>query len=307
MDRVLGIVEGKEKGPLVICVCALHGNEQVSIRAFERVCDAINKHQIPFKGKFVGLLGNIEAVKLNQRFIDADLNRVWEEEYLEYLKVKPKAEYTHEDREMLELKAAIAEHDSDDYEIKVIADLHATSSENGNFIVVPPGISDHAIIKALHLPVVVDLDQYLIGTLLGYVVNHGFISFAFEGGLIGSDQALNLHVSGLWEILEAAGCITHNDHMNEDHYANQLMEISSELPKQVKVLHRHWVEPTDGFKMKPGFVNFERINKGQLLASDDSGDIHSPHDGMIFMPLYQDTGNDGFFVVEEVTSIVETE
>ncbi len=302
MDRVLGVVEGNEKGPLVICVCALHGNEQIGIRAFERVCDAINRDKIPFKGTFVGLLGNREAVKLNKRFIDADLNRIWEEAYIEYLSDKPKSTYTHEDRELLELKEAIEQFDGDEYDTKILADLHATSSENGNFIVVPPGISDHPVIKALHLPVVVDLIQYLNGTLLSYVGSRGFISFAFEGGLIGSEQALNLHVSGLWEILDAAGCITHNDHMNEDHYANQLMDISRELPSKVKALYRHWVDPSDQFRMKPGFINFQRIEEGQLLATDKSGEILAPCDGMIFMPLYQESGNDGFFIVEEVKS-----
>lgn len=305
MDRVLGIIEGEESGPLVMCICAIHGNEQVSIRAFERVHDAIKHHNIPFRGKFIGVLGNIPAVLANKRFIDVDLNRVWTEKHIKSLVTKPKEEYRSEDREMMELLHLISEVDSDAHEIKIIADLHATSSENGNFIVVPLGEEENDIIRALHLPVVVDLDKYLEGTLLGYIHKSGFISFAFEGGLIGSDQALQLHISGIWEILESAGCITHNDHINEDHYANQLMTISQELPKKVKVLYRHWVEPEDEFEMEPGFINFNSVKKGQLLARDIRGNIHAPYDGLIFMPLYQKEGNDGFFIVEEVTSTVD--
>ncbi|MFT6866663.1 MAG: succinylglutamate desuccinylase [Cyclobacteriaceae bacterium] len=39
---------------------------------------------------------------------------------------------------------------------------------------------------------------------------------------------------------------------------------------------------------------------GELLAMDAEGDIYSPNSGMIFLPLYQPEGEDGFFIVEEV-------
>ncbi len=52
--------------------------------------------------------------------------------------------------------------------------------------------------------------------------------------------------------------------------------------------------------MEPGFTNFQRIFKGQVLAKNNKGDVLSPVDGNIFMPLYQKQGNDGFFIVQPV-------
>ena len=52
--------------------------------------------------------------------------------------------------------------------------------------------------------------------------------------------------------------------------------------------------------MKEGFKNFDRIEKGQLLATDRHGNILSPTDGLILMPLYQKQGENGFFIVREV-------
>ena len=51
--------------------------------------------------------------------------------------------------------------------------------------------------------------------------------------------------------------------------------------------------------MKPGYRNFQRITKGEELAMDKKGPIYAPKEGMIIMPLYQNSGNDGFFLVEE--------
>ena len=60
------------------------------------------------------------------------------------------------------------------------------------------------------------------------------------------------------------------------------------------------IEESDQFQMKPGYYNFKAVNKGEILAHDRKGNITSPCNGMIFMPLYQKSGNDGFFIVDNV-------
>jgi succinylglutamate desuccinylase len=181
-----------------------------------------------------------------------------------------------------------------------VADLHSTSSDQGNFVVVPEPVSNHAVIKALQLPVVVDIDKYLRGTLLSYYHDQGYVSFAFEGGMIGTESVYQLHTSGIWEILDKAGCISHHDHEIEDHYANHLHGISRTLPDKVKVLYRESIQAGDGFRMLPGFHNFMPVRAGQQLAVNHKGNITAPVDGLIFMPLYQAEGNDGFFIVQPV-------
>jgi hypothetical protein len=147
--------------------------------------------------------------------------------------------------------------------------------------------------------VVVDLDKFLEGTLLDYYHTKGFVSFAFEGGIIGSREAVELHVSDIWELLEAAGVITDHDHEDLDHYENKLKKSSANLPKVVKVFHQHWVEEEDEFVKKPSYRNFQRVAKGEQLASDKNGTTYAPKEEMIFLPLYQNSGNDGFVLVEE--------
>ena len=49
--------------------------------------------------------------------------------------------------------------------------------------------------------------------------------------------------------------------------------------------------------MKPGFESFGKIEKNTLLASHNGKTILASQSGILFMPLYQKLGADGFFIV----------
>ena len=53
--------------------------------------------------------------------------------------------------------------------------------------------------------------------------------------------------------------------------------------------------------MRPGFKNFEPIKKNEYLATSEGQEIMSPRGGRIFMPLYQELGEDGFFILTRVS------
>lgn len=299
MDRFLGKIEGTMPGPLVICLAAIHGNEQIGIHAFRNVASAIEKHQIKFSGKLVGLLGNAKATASNVRFLDYDLNRCWRQEVLNRV-LMGKQPRQAEDEELRQLYEIIERESRGNYTFRVMADLHSTSADKGNFIVISEDEVNHPVIRALKLPTIIGLDKYLEGTLLDYYHRKGFLSFAFEGGMMGTESVYQLHTSGLWEILDKSGCISHHDHDMEDHYADQLAKVSAGLPKKLIVKYRESVKKEDGFRMLPGFHNFQRIKAGQHLAINHRGNILSPMDGLMFMPLYQTEGEDGFFIAEEI-------
>lgn len=297
MQRVLGKIEGNPPGPLIVCMAAIHGNEQVGIHAFRNVHSSIINHNIPFKGKILGIVGNVKATQCNRRYIDYDLNRAWTTDNLQRIYQNPH-EFA-EDEEVKIILDTIKKEENDSYTEKILVDLHSTSSDKGNFIVIPKDTSEHPIIRALHLPTVVGFHKYLQGTLLEFFHQRGYLAFAFEGGMMGTKDVYQLHTSGLWEILEKSGSVTHHDHEVEDHYIRKLQKVSSNLPRRVTVKYRHVISKNDGFRMLPGFHNFQPIHKGQLLAYLRDKEIQSPMDGMIFMPLYQPEGEDGFFIVEE--------
>ncbi|MGI9543346.1 MAG: hypothetical protein ACR2MX_08810, partial [Cyclobacteriaceae bacterium] len=167
------------------------------------------------------------------------------------------------------------------------------------FIVIPEDEAHNPVVKSLKQPVVIDLDKYLKGTLLKFMHDRGFLSFAVEGGMIGSPEAVQLHVAGIWELLNAAGVVESSpDSLLA--YKEILDSFSDGLPSHIKVLYHHWIDDEDHFKMVPGYNNFQPVNEGEVLAHDKGGEVTAPMKGLIFMPLYQESGNDGFFIVEEI-------
>ena len=298
MSRIIGELGGTKKGPLIILIGGLHGNELKGIKAIERVFNKIKEDNLEISGKIIGLEGNKKAIEKKERYLDYDLNRCWTDEHIQHL-----TESHHifaEDEEVLELNSIFDKLSSYESTKKVCVDLHTTSSDNGNFIVVPEITSDDPVINALKLPLILDLEKHIKGTLLKYLTQKGYLAFAFEGGLIGSEVAVELHTAGIWEILLSSGAVS-PDHVNGIMQIGTLLQtFAAELPHKLRVRHHYWITEEDNFRMKPGYLNFQKVKAGEVIAHDRNGPIKIPMDGMIFMPLYQRSGNDGFFVVEEL-------
>jgi hypothetical protein len=55
--------------------------------------------------------------------------------------------------------------------------------------------------------------------------------------------------------------------------------------------------------MEPGFLSLQQVGRGQLLATDRQGEIPACCGGMVLMPLYQEQGEDGFFLVQSVQPV----
>ncbi len=299
-DRLIGKVEGEYPGPLVIVIGGLHGNENSGVEALLQVFEVIEKDRIPIMGKFVGLRGNIAALEDNLRFVDYDMNRCWYDHHIHALKFGQAGRRSSEDEEVLDLLEWIQEESVGQYTQKVMMDLHATSSENGVFLVIPQEEKNLSIPKSMKIPIIFGLEKKIGGTLLNYFPNEDFVSFAFEGGVIGSDIAVKLHRTGIWDVLYASGSIQVEREERHHDVMEYIRNDHMPHPGRVSVLYRHAINRQDNFKMLPGFSNFQKVKAGEVLAQDNSGEITSPFDGLLIMPLYQDSGNDGFFIAEEI-------
>ena len=77
-------------------------------------------------------------------------------------------------------------------------------------------------------------------------------------------------------------------------------EAAGGIPRFMEIFSRYPVTPDAGFEMLPGFENFHAVRSGQLIARDRKGGVHAPQTARLFMPLYQDQGDDGFFLVRSV-------
>jgi succinylglutamate desuccinylase len=314
MNRVIGNFEGQEGSTLVLVFGALHGNEPAGARALETVFQMLQREasdnpNFVFKGKIVGLLGNRQAFESGQRFIEKDLNRQWTLENIRRIEHDEATGLVAEDLEISELIATIhTEIQGFKPETLVLLDLHTTSAKDGIFSIPTDETASLRLAKSLHAPVILDLFKGIEGTLLrfaaaGHFQMGGFpkqtLVVAFEAGQHSEPDSVKCAVSAIVNCLRASGCVRAEDLPND--FENILKEHAALLPKVIRLRHFHHIRPGDGFRMRPGYVNFQPVRNGEHLADDVTGPIFSPDDGLILMPLYQPKGSDGFFIVEEIT------
>jgi succinylglutamate desuccinylase len=87
-------------------------------------------------------------------------------------------------------------------------------------------------------------------------------------------------------------------------HRERLAGLALDLPAVSEIRHRHVVRPEhEPFVMLPGFVNFQAIARGQLIAHDARGPVHAPLAGRMMLPRYQGLGDDGYFIAAAVSPL----
>jgi len=283
--RVHCDVSAAEPGPTLLCIAGVHGNEPAGVRALERTSARLAATRGPARGRFVGVLGNLSALDRAERYVDRDLNRGW-------LK-RPGPTGAAEDGEQRALQEILDGVVATSPYGVVVLDLHTTSSAGPPFSLIGDTLANRAFAADLGLPIVLGLEELLDGTLLDYL--HGRVSVAVgvEGGRHDDPAAADLLTEVLGRALGRLGMEAAPDAPRENG--------GRPSPRFLEVRHRQQVDPArDGFRMHPGYRNFQPVGEGEVVATDARGPIRVPERGLLLMPLYQRLGEDGFFVVRAI-------
>ncbi len=307
-NRIIGRYEGEHRGPLIICIGAMHGNEPAGVQAIDTVIkmlevEPIRNPDFCYRGRLLGLVGNLQAYSQGKRYIDRDLNRSFDAGYLAQLLDQSPSSLSGEDRELVELDTLIRAEIADYKPEKVILlDLHTTSSKGGVFTICRDRQQDLEIGAALHAPIVLGMLKGLKGTTLHYfvpeVLDIDIIPITFESGQHQEKMAVNRAVAGIISCMKAIDAIDAD--VVENHHEQLLVNYCAPLPKVTELEKVHAIEPEDGFEMRKGYENFQEVTAGEVIAQDKDGFITIEEDCRILMPLYQAQGEDGFFLVKEI-------
>lgn len=308
MNRLIGTYTGTQKGPLLICFGSIHGNEPAGTLALERVFQMLEEEPIKnpafqFAGRLIGLRGNLRAIKQGKRYLEKDLNRQWIPANIARIQQTKREDLSAEDLEIKEILALIhTEIANYQPEKLIVLDLHTTTATGGIFIIVTDDAASVQIGTELHAPVIKGLLTGIEGTILHYFNSTNFsiptTAVCFESGQHQEPGAVGRAIAGTINCLRTIGCV-HPSHIENKH--DQLLKTySAGLPKVVELILTHRIQPTDEFRMKPGYQNFQPVKKGEVVATDKNGSISVEEDCLMLMPLYQQQGNDGFFLVREV-------
>jgi len=305
-ERIIGRYDNRVKGPLLIAIGGIHGNEPAGIQAIQEVLRLLDEEPVTnpgftYKGAFLGIRGNLEAIRSEKRFINRDLNRMLTIEDTKRIRNTPGEHHTTEDKESINLIETI-EREIADYkpDLTLILDFHTTTADGGIFTICDDDKKSRELALGLHAPVILGLSEGLIGTTIEYFNQPQFNRYCivFEAGQHSDPECVHRSVAAIINCMRNIGAVRPED--VDYRHDGLLIRFSEGYPKMSRLVYHYKVDPEENFVMNPGYRNFQAITTGEALAKNDSGIIYSPCDGLILMPKYQQQGEDGFFIVEPV-------
>lgn len=299
LDRVLGTSRAAAPGPTMVCIGGVHGNEPAGVVALQRVLGTLASAGGVAVGEFVAFAGNLEALQEGCRFIEQDLNRAWVPERLEEVRGANGTDARFEALEQGELVDELEKALSRVRGPAYLLDLHTTSGTGGTFTTVADTLDNRDFASVIPGPLILGLEEQVEGTFLDYGANRGLVTAAYESGQHEEPASVDRAEAAVLLLLQAVGMLPEGLHNRASDARRFLEEESKGLPRVLEMRYRHGLESADGFRMKPGYRNFQWVERGEVLARDSDGEIRSPERARILMPLYQEQGEDGFFVVRE--------
>jgi succinylglutamate desuccinylase len=298
-NRIIGEVHGSENGPTLMIFAGIHGNEKAGVLAAEKVLQKIREENMLFRGNVHFVLGNIHALNRNVRFMDADLNRIWTRDKMQDIKnesVVLNVE-TKEQISIYEILINILKSENGPY---YFLDLHTTSSPSVPFITISDSLNNRKFSSYFPVPIVLGIEEYLEGPLLTFINDHGYISLGFEGGQHTDPESVVNCEYFIWKSLVHSGCIEKDQVRDFQKYRDHFSKMCCKH-QFFEITYRYALEDPEAFSMHSKFQNFQPIRKDDLLAFHKGKEVRAEQSGRIFMPLYQAQGEEGYFILKNIS------
>lgn len=299
--RVIGELRGPQEGATLLVSGSLHGNEPAGALALDRVFNRLEAAGLTkVRGRMVGLLGNRQALAKGRRFLQHDLNRFWVMDRIERLRGRtgPLEAEAEELRELdQEVERLLREGEGRPV---YLLDLHTTSGQGPAFANLDDTLANRRFALHFPVPLVVGIEEELAGTFTNYLSERGVITLGFEAGQHDDPTSVDRAEAAIWIALEAAGILPRGSRPEAAEARRILATNRGDLPHVVEIRHRQAIRPGSGFVMQPGYRNFQAVEADELLAQDARGEIRADFSSRILMPLYQELGEEGFFLVRPV-------
>ena len=300
IDRLIGHLESNQSGPTVIFTAGIHGNEPAGVFALKEVIDELQKNNPPLKGNIYAVSGNLWALEKGERYHKKDLNRVWTKEnfaLLEKGELPIDCEDSQQQLEIYDTIMDILHHNIGPF---YFIDLHTTSSQTVPFLTVNDSLLNRKYVSQYPAPVILGIEEYLDGPLLSAINELGYVAFGFEGGQHDSLSAIENHAAFVRLSLVFSG-IMEAANINFQEAYSTLAGASIGLQNIFEIIYRYEVKDNSKFKMKPGYVNFQEVQQAEVVAHYGDQTVIAKESCRILMPLYQNKGNDGFFLIEKIS------
>lgn len=271
--------------PHLVITSIIHGDEIGPLPAIYNLIKEISKKPAPTEICISFALGNFEAAKIQKRYVEKDLNRIFDFQ----------SDALDEGKRARELASLIEKAD-------LYLDFHQTMQASlFPFYVMASHKSSAQWARLLE-----GIDHFLTQPM----------EESFSPGAKCSDEfAQEKNIPALsiecWKkgFLPEAEKLTQNLIKQAITYLPQVirdpmfLENESHKKRSLQTLglfYRH-ISTEDGDQLHPGFQNFQEIKQGQSMGVSANGkEIRSPHEGYLFFPKYSEksmTMRDCLFVL----------
>lgn len=298
MERLLGSYSCGEDGPALVITADVFDGQTSAVTAFNKVLKTISQLDIPLKGEIRGLAGNIKTKKkgiLTQLKQSLSIQDGYSTPHVETSGYNEAAEFVDliEEYEKASNSATSGVYYLDLKTSENIRKPYVCSSKN-------PDSLDFA--KQIPLPHIRGMEDYVTDHMGFYLNAKSYVGCTLFVGSNADYNAAQTHEAAIWLALVNSGCVKKSDVPNFSDLQRKLESAcSKEEARAFEVVYKYCIQEDEFFRMLPGFEDFQKIKKGQELATSDGGSVLSQWDGSIFMPLYHTQCQDGFFVLKEIT------
>jgi hypothetical protein len=297
-ERYIGKVSGEKKGPTLVFFGGIHGNEPAGVLALEQFFKNLESGAFQIRGTVIGIRGNIPALLQGKRFLKHDLNRLWTHEKIAEIQTKSVSYHSPEEIQLLEIHELLTNLLEFGIAPFYFIDFHTTSSCTLPFITINDALINRKFSRLFPVPIILGIEEYLEGPLLSLMNQMGYVSLGFESGQHNEIQAVKNSIAFLWLAIVFAGLLDKKEVVDFEEHYEQLIKSAENDTKFYEVVHRQKLTPSDSFKMLSNFSSFQKVMKDTPLAVQNQKVIKAKKNTILFMPLYQEQGAEGFFLIK---------
>jgi predicted deacylase len=259
-------------GPHVMINALVHGNEVCGVIALEHLFHSGIR---PRKGKLTLGFANVAAYQafdtndpMASRFLDEDMNRVWDVETLEGDRTSSELERARRIRPLVDT-------------VDLLFDVHSMQHKTAPVIVAGPLDKSVSMSRELGTPEIIVSDT-------GHAAGRRLRDYAGFGDPNSAKTAVLIECGQHWEAAAASIAIDGvyrwlllHDMIDMDMAEPNLLPLPS-TQRVVQVLNPVTVE-TDSFEFAQPFTGLETLSKGELIGTDGDKEIRAPHDGCVLI------------------------
>ncbi len=267
-------ITGQEKGLTSIVLVGVHGDEKCGVEALEKIIPNLEIE----RGVVLFGYGNPRAIEASKRYLDTNLNRMFNAD--EKLTKKEKKSYEYQRAQFLKTYLNKAE---------ALLDIHASRTSTSKPFVIcetnAKGIIEYLPIERIAS----GFDQTEPGGTDYYMNSIGKIGICIECGFFGNPQSEQIAEKSILAFLKARG-----------HIANDLMPQKQSYIRMYDL----YKTKTNKFILAKSFDDFEEISKGQVIGVDGTQEIRAEKTAVIlFARNREKIGEEAFLLGEKKNSL----